>query len=348
MTSSACRGGGNTTSRLNALSEVSLSFRYQLSQTPFYERNEYSQLLLSIDGVLVGVSPNDFIDQISGNGNGGAEETTGWRQVELNLGSLAAGSHRLIIGAYNNQKTAANETTVVLIDDLLLRSSSSTTGQSATECSGQCRPADQAWFPLVVNFSSAGSTDPDGTIEHVSWAFGDGSSSTEANPLHSYTTPGDYTATLSVTDNQGATASASVGISVSDLPDTEAPEIPAGLSAIPSGSDTIELSWQAASDNVGIIGYRVFRDGVEIANSAINSYRDSGLTPSTRYSYQVSAYDAAGNQSEPGVAVAATTGNQPNLLIEDGFDTDSAGFSYVDDPFRGSSAPGYADGSPAP
>ncbi len=62
----------------------------------------------------------------------------------------------------------------------------------------------------------------------------------------------------SVTDDQGATASASIGISVSDQPDTEAPEIPSGLSAIPSGSDTIELSWQAASDNVGVTGYRVF------------------------------------------------------------------------------------------
>ncbi|KRT56618.1 PKD repeat [endosymbiont of Ridgeia piscesae] len=340
-------GGWQHDFQLNALSEVSLSFRYQLSQTPFYERNEYSQLLLSIDGVLVGVSPNDFIDQVSGNGNGGAEETTGWRQVELNLGSLAAGSHRLIIGAYNNQKTAANETTVVLIDDLLLRSSSSLPVNLPPSAVASADPQTGV-VPLVVNFSSAGSTDPDGTIQHFSWAFGDGSSSTEANPLHSYTTPGDYTATLSVTDNQRATASASVGISVSDLPDTEAPEIPTGLSAIPSGSDTIELSWQAASDNVGVIGYRVFRDGVEIANSAITSYRDSGLTPSTRYSYQVSAYDTAGNQSEPGVAVAATTGNQPSLLIEDGFDTDSAGFSYVDDPFRGSSAPGYADGSLLP
>ncbi|MBA1331773.1 hypothetical protein QQ73_11755, partial [Candidatus Endoriftia persephone str. Guaymas] len=57
--------------------------------------------------------------------NGGAEETTGWRQVELNLGGLAAGRHRLIIGGYNSQKTAANETTEVLIDELLLSSGNS-------------------------------------------------------------------------------------------------------------------------------------------------------------------------------------------------------------------------------
>ncbi|MBA1333561.1 hypothetical protein QQ73_21845, partial [Candidatus Endoriftia persephone str. Guaymas] len=115
--------------------------------------------------------------------------------MELNLGSLAAGSHRLIIGAYNNQKTAANETTVVLIDDLLLRSSSSLPVNLPPSAVASADPQTGV-VPLVVNFSSAGSTDPDGTIEHVSWAFGDGSSSTEANPLHSYTTPGDYTATL--------------------------------------------------------------------------------------------------------------------------------------------------------
>ncbi len=79
---------------------------------------------------------NDYIDQISGNGNGGAEETTGWRQVALSLGSLVGGSHRLIIGGYNNQKTAANETTEVLIDDLVLRSDSSNLPPSA--CGQRC------------------------------------------------------------------------------------------------------------------------------------------------------------------------------------------------------------------
>jgi len=60
--------------------------------------------------------------------------------------------------------------------------------------------------PLPVTFSSAGSTDPDGTIVAYLWEFGDGATSTDANPSHTFTTPGQYVATLTVTDNQGAQA----------------------------------------------------------------------------------------------------------------------------------------------
>jgi PKD repeat protein len=57
--------------------------------------------------------------------------------------------------------------------------------------------------PLAVNFSSAGSYDPDGTIVAYDWDFGDGTTSTLANPVKSYTTPGTYTASLVVVDNSG-------------------------------------------------------------------------------------------------------------------------------------------------
>ena len=66
--------------------------------------------------------------------------------------------------------------------------------------------------PLTVNFSSAGSIDPDGSLVSYAWDFGDGGSATAVNPSHTYTTAGSYTATLTVTDNEGATASATVSI----------------------------------------------------------------------------------------------------------------------------------------
>jgi PKD repeat protein len=68
--------------------------------------------------------------------------------------------------------------------------------------------------PLAVNFSSQGSYDPDGTIASYVWNFGDGTSSTLANPSHPYSTAGNFAATLTVTDNSGATSSSSVSISV--------------------------------------------------------------------------------------------------------------------------------------
>jgi len=70
--------------------------------------------------------------------------------------------------------------------------------------------------PLVVTFDSSASTDTDGAIatDGYSWDFMDGSVSTEANPSHEFTTPGTYQVTLTVTDDQGATASDSITITV--------------------------------------------------------------------------------------------------------------------------------------
>jgi PKD repeat protein len=57
--------------------------------------------------------------------------------------------------------------------------------------------------PLAVSFSSTGSYDPDGTIVAYDWDFGDGTTSTLANPVKSYSTPGTYTASLVVVDDSG-------------------------------------------------------------------------------------------------------------------------------------------------
>jgi PKD repeat protein len=70
--------------------------------------------------------------------------------------------------------------------------------------------------PLVVQFSGGGSTDPDGDALGYEWDFGDGTlHSSAASPSHTYATPGDYTATLTVDDGHGHAHSASVEIRVS-------------------------------------------------------------------------------------------------------------------------------------
>ena len=69
--------------------------------------------------------------------------------------------------------------------------------------------------PLTVVFDSSASTDdPDGTIEGYSWEFMDGSFSTEPNPAHTFMTTGTYLVTLTVTDDQGETASSAITITV--------------------------------------------------------------------------------------------------------------------------------------
>jgi PKD repeat protein len=67
--------------------------------------------------------------------------------------------------------------------------------------------------PLSVAFNASAS-DPDGWIVSYFWSFGDGQSSNQAAPTHTYQTTGSFTATVTVTDNSGATASASAGVQV--------------------------------------------------------------------------------------------------------------------------------------
>jgi PKD repeat protein len=70
--------------------------------------------------------------------------------------------------------------------------------------------------PLTVTFSSSGSYDPDGMIVAYAWDFGDGNTSTDMNPVHTYTGVGNFTAKLAVTDNMGATSVGSTTIIVMD------------------------------------------------------------------------------------------------------------------------------------
>ncbi len=89
--------------------------------------------------------------------------------------------------------------------------------------------------------------------------------------------------------------------------DNVAPSTPTNLSATAMSSSQINLVWTASTDNVGVAGYRIYRGGVQVGTSTTPAYTHAGLTPSTNYSYTVSAYDAAGNNSPQSASANATT-----------------------------------------
>ncbi|MEE4380114.1 MAG: M12 family metallo-peptidase, partial [Candidatus Competibacteraceae bacterium] len=95
-------GGWQRSFTLSAPQQVTVSLRYRLSQAANYEADEFSDALLAIDGTLISDSGNDYLARIAGDGNGGPVRTTGWQTVDIDLGTLSAGTHTLTIGGFNN------------------------------------------------------------------------------------------------------------------------------------------------------------------------------------------------------------------------------------------------------
>lgn len=89
-------------------------------------------------------------------------------------------------------------------------------------------------------------------------------------------------------------------------PDTEKPTAPAVVTSQISGT-SITLNWTRATDNVRVSGYRIYRDGVLIRDTAKRTFIDEGLAIDTEYSYYIKAYDGAGNESDASMTVTAKT-----------------------------------------
>lgn len=90
--------------------------------------------------------------------------------------------------------------------------------------------------------------------------------------------------------------------------DTEDPTSPTGLGSSSITSNAFTLTWTASTDNVGVTSYDVYR-GVTLAANVTSgtSYNETGLSPSTAYTYTVVAKDSAGNSSTPSSGIEVTT-----------------------------------------
>ncbi len=111
--------------------------------------------------------------------------------------------------------------------------------------------------------------------------------------------------------------------------DTTAPSVPTALTAAAASSAQINLTWAASTDDLAVSGYKIFRNGTAIGNATTPSYVDSGLSPSTNYSYSVLAYDASGNNSAQSSAVSATTAvaSPTNFVTNSGFESGLTGWN---------------------
>ncbi len=131
---------------------------------------------------------------------------------------------------------------------------------------------------------------------------------------YTFTTVGSKTIYAWAKDAAGnVSASMSASVTVA-LMDTTAPTVPAAVTAAATSATQINLAWAASSDPVvtgqstsGVAGYKVYRNGIQVATTTVTNYSATGLTASTAYSFTVSAYDTAGNGSAQSTAATATT-----------------------------------------
>lgn len=110
---------------------------------------------------------------------------------------------------------------------------------------------------------------------------------------------------VAIDASNNASEAASLDVTTT-VPDTQAPSVPGSLAATP-GLTQVALAWDASTDNVGVTGYQVLRNGSLITTVGAPGYTDAGLTPGTAYAYQVIAIDAANNASSPAPVDATTT-----------------------------------------
>jgi chitodextrinase len=176
------------------------------------------------------------------------------------------------------------------------------------------RVADTSWVESSVTWANAPAADAAtigslGAVTAGNWY--------EVDVTSLVTGDGTFSLRASSTSNEGVDYRSKEGTAgfapqlvvtvANSTVDTTPPSTPSNLVATAPNATQVDLVWSASVDNVGVTGYRIFRNGAQIATSTSASYTDRTVQPSTSYSYHVVAYDAAGNASAASNTATLTT-----------------------------------------
>ncbi len=161
----------------------------------------------------------------------------------------------------------------------------------------------------AFSFNRSLSSGWSGTFSNPSLTLSSGQSGTTTLSVNSplSTLPNVYglSVTAAAEKDPARAGSATASYTVVATSDSQPPTAPTGLSASAKRTQ-IQLTWSAASDNIGIAKYSVWRNGVHIGDSATTSYNDTIASGTTTRTYYVLAQDAAGNRSAASNPVSLT------------------------------------------
>ena len=326
-------GGWRRTFTLAAPVQLTLTFRHRLVGTS-YESDEFGQTLVSLDGTLYGVAPNDYIAQI-------VTGSTGWQLVQINLGTIAAGTHALALGGYNNKKNSSSETSEILIDDLLLAAPAPVPPSITTQPANlTVTEPGQASFSVVATGDAPLSYQWRRNGSNITGA-------TSASYVLSLTTMFDNGAQFSVvvTNAAGTATSATATLTVNPAP------VPPSITTQPASltvTAPAAAAFSVAATGDAPLGFQWRRNGVNIGGATGATYAlNSTAVPDNGAQFDVVVSNAAGvvTSSPALLTVLYGGGGEPNSLFDVHFDTNADGFTYADDLFRGSDEPSYASGA---
>ena len=227
----------------------------------------------------------------------GTTTKTSFRYTGLSCGT----AYRLAVAAYDrkgnlSQKAVVSNSTSACPDTQPPSTPSGLTTSSVAQSS-----LSLSWRASSDNVGVAGY-----------WLFLDGSfvgdSSSTSYAFAALACGTTYTIGVAAYDAAGnASGTASTVQATAGCPDTQAPSAPTALATSSVGPTSTTLTWAAATDNVGIAGYRLFLNGAQVGATGSPGYSYGGLSCGTSYTLGVAAYDAAGNVSPTATVSQATS-----------------------------------------
>jgi chitodextrinase len=246
--------------------------------------------------------------------NLGTEDTTSPYSISWNTTTATSGTHTITAVARDAAGNTTSSSSVTVTVDNAAPTVSITTPTSGSTVSGS----------VAVSATATDNTGGSGIAKTEFYVDGTLASTDTTSPYSfswdtSTVALGAHSLTSKAYDKASpanVATSAAVTVTVADgIP----PSAPTNLHATSITSSTVSLAWTASTDNIGVAGYQVKRNGNTITTVTSPSYTDTGLTSATTYSYTVVAVDAAGNASAAAGPLSLTSLSQkPGDLNGDG------------------------------
>jgi hypothetical protein len=181
-------------------------------------------------------------------------------------------------------------------------------------------PAGELVFSALVTGGNPSSVTPgtSGGITYAPRAQTSSGTAYEQDILSSAAGAQDGTATLAASTDWYAVAATFRPVSAGD---TQPPSVPASVHTTSVASTSVSLAWSPSTDDVGVTGYTVYRNGASLGTVSTTSFTDNTVSAGTTYTYTVDAFDAAGNHSAPSQPLQVTTPTSSPTYVQGAADS---------------------------